>query len=101
MSQSIKKYLSITLFLLMFTGSLLFFLKNNQMITFDYLIASQEISLSLLLFLAFTMGALFGVLVGLLKIFSLKYKIRKLQKQVKLAEKELSNLRVMPMKHTF
>ncbi len=100
MPQSIKKYFSIILFLLIFVVSLVFFLKNNQMITFNYLIASQELSLSFLLFISLTIGALLGVLAWLPKIFSFKHRISRLQKQVKLTEKELNNLRVMPMKDT-
>lgn len=100
MSQSIKKYLSIILFLLIFVVSLAFFLKNNQVITFNYLIASQEFSLSFLLFISLSIGALLGVLAWLPKIFSLKHRITRLEKQAKLSEKELDNLRVLPMKDT-
>lgn len=100
MPQSIKKYSSIILFLLIFIVSLVFFLKNNQTITFNYLIDSQELSLSFLLFVSLSIGALLGVLAWLPKIFSLKHRISRLQKQVKLTEKELNNLRVMPMKDT-
>ena len=100
MSQSIKKYFSIILFVLIFVVSLVFFLKNNQLITFNYLIASQELSLSFLLFISLSIGALLGVLAWLPKIFSLKHRISRLQKQVKLTEKELNNLRVMPVKDT-
>jgi len=98
MSQSIKKYFSIILFLLIFVVSLVFFLKNNQMITFNYLVSSQELSLSFLLFISLSIGAILGVLAWLPKIFSLQHRISRLQKQVKFTEKELNNLRVMPMK---
>ena len=100
MSQSIKKYLSIIVFLLIFVVSLVFFLKNNQIITFNYLIDSQELSLSVLLFISLSIGTVLGILAWLPKIFSLKHRISRLQRQVKLTEKELNNLRVMPMKDT-
>lgn len=100
MSQSIKKYFSIALFLLIFIVSLVFFLKNNQMINFNYLVASLDISLSLLLFISLCVGAFLGILAWLPKVFSLKSRISKLEKQVKITEKELDNLRVMPMKDT-
>ena len=100
MSQSIKKYISIILFLLIFIVSLVFFLKNNQIITFNYLVASQEFTLSFLLFISLSIGVLLGVLAWLPKVFGLKYRIRKLEKQIRLTEKELNNLRVMPMKDT-
>jgi len=100
MSQTIKKYFSIILFLLIFVLSLVFFLKNNQVITFSYLVASMDISLSLLLFVSLGIGVSLGVLAWLPRFISLKHRISKLEKQVKLTEKELGNLRVMPMKDT-
>ena len=68
------------------------------MITFNYLVASKDISLSFLLFISLGIGALLGVLAWLPKMISLKYRISRLEKQRKLSEKELDNLRVMPMK---
>lgn len=100
MPNTIKKYFSIILFMLIFFVALVFFLKNNQLITFDYLIASQDISLSFLLFISLGIGALLGFLAWLPKVFSLRHRISRLEKQVKLTEKELDNLRVMPMKDT-
>ncbi|MCK5433040.1 MAG: LapA family protein [Gammaproteobacteria bacterium] len=100
MSHTIKKYFSIILLLLIFIVSLVFFLKNNQMITFNYLVDSQDISLSFLLFISLSIGALLGILAWLPKIIGLKHRISKLEKQMKLSEKELDNLRVMPMKDT-
>ncbi len=97
MSQSIKKYFSITFFLLIFIISMAFFLKNDQTITVHYLIDSQEFSLSLCLFISLGIGTLLGILAWLPKVLSLKYRIRKLEKQAKFTEKELNNLRVMPM----
>ena len=98
MSHTIKKYFYIILILLIFIVSLVFFLKNNQMITFDYLVNSQDISLSFLLFISLSIGALLGILAWLPKIIGMKHRISKLEKQMKLSEKELDNLRVMPMK---
>ncbi|MEE9575466.1 MAG: LapA family protein [Gammaproteobacteria bacterium] len=100
MSHKIKKYFYIILILLIFIVSLVFFLKNNQMITFDYLVNSQDISLSFLLFISLSIGALLGILAWLPKIIGMKHRISKLEKQMKLSEKELDNLRVMPMKDT-
>ncbi len=100
MSHKIKKYFYIILILLIFIVSLVFFLKNNQMITFDYLVNSQDISLSFLLFISLSIGALLGILAWLPKIIGMKHRISKLEKQMKLSDKELDNLRVMPMKDT-
>ena len=87
----------IILFILIFVVSLVFFLKNNQIITFNYLVANQEIPLSFLMLISLGIGALLGVLAWLPKILSLKQRVSRLEKQIKLSEKELNNLRVMPM----
>lgn len=100
MSHKIKKYFYIILILLIFIVSLVFFLKNNQMITFDYLVNSLDISLSFLLFISLSIGALLGILAWLPKIIGMKHRISKLEKQMKLSDKELDNLRVMPIKDT-
>ena len=100
MSQTIKRYFSIILFLLIFIVSLVFFLKNNQVVTFNYLVASRDISLSFLLFISIAIGALLGVLARLPKIIGLKQRISRLEKQVEASDEELNNLRVMPMKDT-
>ena len=100
MSQTIKRYFSIILFLLIFIVSFVFFLKNNQVVTFNYLVASRDISLSFLLFISIAIGALLGVLARLPKIIGLKQRISRLEKQVEASDEELNNLRVMPMKDT-
>ena len=100
MSQTIKRYFSIILFLLIFIVSLVFFLKNNQVVTFNYLVASRDISLSFLFFISIAIGALLGVLARLPKIIGLKQRISRLEKQVEASDEELNNLRVMPMKDT-
>ncbi len=98
MSHTIKRYFCIILVLLVFIISLVFFLKNNQKITFNYLVATRDIYLSVLLSFSFFSGLLLGILSQLPKIFSLKRRVSNVEKQAKASEKELNNLRVMPMK---
>jgi putative membrane protein len=100
MSQLIKRIVYIGTFIIVLLLGLILFSKNNQLLTFDYLIGNRELSLAWLLFLSLCLGAILGMLACLPMLIRLKRDKRKLKKLVKNTEKEVNNLRVMPMKDT-
>ncbi len=100
MSQLIKRIVYIGTFIIVLLLGFILFSKNNQILIFDYLVGSKEWSLAWLLFLSLCLGALFGILACLPTLVRLKRDKRKLGKLVKATEKEVNNLRVMPMKDT-
>ncbi len=100
MSQLIKRIVYIGVFIIVLLLGLILFSKNNQLLTFDYLVGSREWSLAWLLFLSLCLGAVLGMLACLPMLIRLKREKRKLEKSVKVTEKEVNNLRVMPMKDT-
>ncbi len=100
MSQLIKRIVYIGTFIIVLLLGLILFSKNNQLLTFDYLIGHRELSLAWLLFLSLCLGAILGMLACLPMLIRLKRDKRKLKKLVKNTEKEVNNLRVMPMKDT-
>lgn len=77
---------------------LVFHLKNNQQIELNYYLGSLELSLSLLVVLVLCVGAMLGVLASLPVIVSLKRREMKLKRQIENSEKEINNLRVLPVK---
>lgn len=77
---------------------LIFHLKNNQMIELNYYLGSIELSLSLLVVLILCIGSFLGVMASLPIIIRLKRSQMKLQKQIQNSEKEINNLRVLPVK---
>ena len=77
---------------------LAFHLKNNQLIMLDYYVGAIELPVSLVVVLILILGALLGVLASLPIIIKLKQQKLKLEKQIKNSEKEINNLRVMPIK---
>ena len=77
---------------------LVFHLKNNQLIELNYYLGSLELSLSLLVVLVLCVGAMLGVLASLPVIVSLKRREMKLKRQIENSEKEINNLRVLPVK---
>ena len=78
---------------------LAFHLKNNQLIELNYYISTTiPLPISIILVLVLCLGALLGVSASLPIIIKLKRQKRKLKSQIKNSEKEINNLRVMPVK---
>lgn len=71
---------------------------NADKVSINYYVGTSQIPLSILVALTFAIGAVFG-LIGCAAIFlRLKREQYKLQKRVKIAEKEIENLRAIPVK---
>lgn len=74
-----------------------FAILNATPVTINYYIGQQHIPLSLLLVIAFALGCLIGIFVGTFMYCRLKSQNYKLKNRIKMAEKEISNLRTMPL----
>ena len=98
MSQSIKQIIYACLFIIVLITGLVFFGKNSQEIEFNYVIGTISMPLSLVIFLVLSSGVLIGWLSLMPMLMRLRCRIGKLEKQVQIAEKEINNLRVMPIK---
>jgi uncharacterized membrane protein YciS (DUF1049 family) len=66
--------------------------------TFNYLIGSIEWPLSRLLFISLSLGAVMGITASLPLYLKLKLEKSRLEKLIRTTEKEVNNLRVMPVK---
>lgn len=84
--------------LVVMVAGLAFHLRNSQAVNLDYYLGSMELPFSLTVIIALCFGAALGVLACLPLIVKLKRKNVRLMKQVKVSEKELNNLRVIPLK---
>lgn len=71
---------------------------NAEPVTINYYLGTDKQPLSLLLVLTFGIGALLGLLVGIVLCLKLKSENYRLSHRFKLAEKELANLRAMSLK---
>ena len=98
MSQSIKKIIYACLFIIVLIAGLVFFLKNSQELEFNYVIGTISLPLSLLILLVLLAGVILGWLSMLPLLLRQRRRIGKLEKQARLVEKEVNNLRVMPVK---
>ena len=70
---------------------------NAETISLNYYWGSSQMPLSLALVLCLLCGAILGVVASLTVVLRLRHRINKLRRELKTAEKELVNLRVMPL----
>lgn len=70
---------------------------NADAVIFNYYFSSVKISLALLLVGALGIGIFFGFIAMLFSVFKLKKQNYHLKTKLKIAEKELENLRSLPI----
>ncbi len=93
-----SRLLKVCFFIVIVFMGLIFHLKNNQLVELNYYVNSIPVSFSLVIVLTLCIGALLGVLASLPTILKLKHENARLARQVKITEKEINNLRVIPVK---
>jgi len=76
-------------------------LRNDQPVVFDYYLGNFELPFSLFLIVALCCGVLIGIVTLFPLIVRLKNENNRLISRARLSEKELDNLRVIPMKNTY
>ncbi|MDH5573516.1 MAG: LapA family protein [Gammaproteobacteria bacterium] len=92
------RLLYLFLFLLLIIAGIAFAVLNATPVSFNYYFDSTQIPLSLILVLAILVGAVLGVMASIGLIIKLKREISRLKKSVSLTEKEVMNLRAIPIK---
>lgn len=70
---------------------------NSSIVTVNYYLGHRSLPLSLLLVIVFSIGCILGLLVASWMVFKSKIKIRRLKRRLYLAEKEVDNLRSIPL----
>jgi lipopolysaccharide assembly protein A len=85
------------LILLIVILGITFALLNHSPVTFNYYLGQQTLPLSMLLIISFALGTLLGLLVSLWVYIKLKIIHFRLNKHLKVAEKEIENLRAIPL----
>jgi len=82
--------------LITFVG-LAFHIKNDALVTLNFYVSTIEIPLSWVVVVAFSLGAIIGLVVMLNNILRLKREIRRLARKHEIASKEIVNLRAIPI----
>jgi putative membrane protein len=70
---------------------------NSGLVSLNYYVSQKTMPLSLLLVSVFATGCLLGLLIGLGIVVRLKLKNYRLRRRLKFAEKEVINLRSIPL----
>ncbi len=75
-----------------------FTMANPVIVEINYLFGAQNISLPLLIFIVLATGLLFGYLLAWARSLRMSRTIRRLEREIQIAEAEVSNLRSIPIK---
>lgn len=70
---------------------------NSESVTINYYLSQSTLPLSLLLVLVFAFGCLIGMLVGFWLLIKAKMVSYRLRQRLSLAEREIENLRAIPL----
>jgi lipopolysaccharide assembly protein A len=70
---------------------------NSESVTINYYLGQSTLPLSLLLVLGFALGCLIGMIVGFWLLIKAKIANYRLRSRLQLAEKEIENLRAIPL----
>lgn len=93
-----SRLLILVLILAVILLGVVFHLRNDQLVVLDYLVGSRKFYFSVWLVSAFTFGALLGLISSLPVILKTKRENARLLRRMKISEKEINNLRVLPVK---
>ena len=89
-------YISLTLIVIIL--GVVFAVLNAENVQLNYYLGSFELPLSLVLVLAMIIGAVLGIFASLSFIIGSRRNTSKLKRSVEVAEKEIVNLRNIPIK---
>ena len=93
-----KKIMSSVFFLVLVLFGIIFAVLNSDIVALNYYFGVQQVPLSLIMLLSMIVGTVIGVLVSMAQLLKARRDVSKLKKQVQIAEKEVSNLRTIPIK---
>ena len=88
----------LVIFLILVIFGIVFAVLNAEPVELNYYFGSKEVALSLILVLAMIVGAILGIIASASMIISNRREVMKLRKSVEVAEKEVANLRAIPIR---
>ncbi|HEY5603308.1 MAG TPA: LapA family protein [Gammaproteobacteria bacterium] len=93
-----KRIVNLVLILIVTLVTVTFTLLNSQPVRISYYFGNYEIDLLVVIVMALVLGAVLGITAVLGKLFSMKQQMLRKEKKIRIAEKELENLRSLPLK---
>lgn len=95
--ENIVRIISYFFILIIVLFGMTFATLNSESVTINYYFSQSTLPLSLLLVLVFALGCLIGMIVGFWLLIKSKFQNYRLQQRLSLAEKEIENLRAIPI----
>ena len=92
------RIIKILLFILLILIALAVHLRNDQLVTFNYYLGNIDLPFSLFIVIAVCVGAILGILSVVPNLIRLEREKSRLASKVRLTEKELDTLRIIPVK---
>lgn len=92
------KFINTLVLVVLVVVAVAFAMTNAESVKVYYYVGEATMPLSLALGLAVVIGSFLGVLACLKTILCSKYELSKLRKEIKTANKEIANLRSIPIK---
>jgi len=92
------RFINIVLFFIIVLLGISFASLNAEPVAVNYYFGTQKIPLSLLLVITLGVGILLGLFVAFKVYLKNKWELSRLRSRVKIAEKEVDNLRAAPIK---
>ena len=92
------RFITYFLLLIIILIGVTFAVLNPNIVTVHYYLGERTLPLSLLLVFVFSGGCLLGLLIGLWLLLCVKIQNYRLKRQLKTAEKEIENLRAIPLR---
>ena len=72
--------------------------RNASMVKMDFIITTVDTNLSLAIIISLIIGAGLGILASLIWLISAKRELQRMKKKSEISQKELNNLRAIPIK---
>jgi putative membrane protein len=91
------KIIYLFLFLILVIFGIVFAVLNADPVDLHYYFGNKQVALSLVIVLSMMVGAILGVIASIGMIVNSRREVHKLKKSVDLAEKEITNLRALPI----
>lgn len=93
-----KRIVTFLILALIVLLGVLFAVLNAQPVLLNYYFGSREMPLSLVLVIALAAGAVLGILASIGVLIRSRREMHKLRRAARLAEKEIDNLRSLPIR---
>lgn len=95
-----SKLIYTVLVLIIIVFGVIFAMLNAQSIQLNYYFGTQQLPLSLTIVLSMLIGAILGVLASIKLLLHARREVSRMRKAAQIAEKEIANLRAIPIKNT-